>query len=145
LTILNTKQYIYGIDKNGNKVATQADIIAADDKGNVYAIDVRSGYKSIRERWDTAVSKRVGYTIEEQVTKQLKTIEEVINTKFSVPVKGLYVLPVIYNAYDENGIRVEKDDDGKILIPVKTVADRHYSTDVEQVKNDVQKLVDEIN
>lgn len=145
LTIVNTGEYIYGLDKNGHRVASNVDILAADATGKVYVIDVRSGYKSIRERWNTAIKSGIGFTIEDQVRDQLKQIEEIINTKFQIPVKGLYCLPVIYNEYSPEGIMVEKTEDGKALIPVKTNLDRTYSDNVEQQKKDAKDLVDQIN
>jgi hypothetical protein len=132
LTVVNTGEYIYGTDKNGDRVASNIDILAADATGKVYVIDVRSGYKSIRERWDTAINAYISFTIEEQVRDQLKQIEDIINTKFQIPVKGLYCLPVIYNDYSPDGIMVEKSKDGRTLIPVKTNLERTYSADVEQ-------------
>lgn len=145
LTIINTGEYIYGLDKNGRRVASNVDILAADASGKVYVIDVRSGYKSIRERWSTAIKSGIGFTIEDQVRDQLKQIEDIINTKFQIPVKGLYCLPVIYNEYTPEGIMVEKSEDGRALIPIKTNLSRTYSDNVEQQKKDTEELVDQIN
>lgn len=145
LTIVNTGEYIYGLDKDGRRVACNVDILAADATGKVYVIDVRSGYKSIRERWNTAIKAGIGFTIEDQVRDQLKQIEDIINTKFQIPVKGLYCLPVIYNEYTPDGIVVEKSDDGRALIPIKTNFSRTYSDDVEQQRKNAEELVNQIN
>lgn len=145
MTILNTKQYIYGLNKEGKRVASQADIIAADSTGKVYVIDVRSGYKSIRSRYDVLLNAYTKFTIKDQVTGTLKQIEDIINTKFNVPVKGLYCLPVIYNSRSEDGIKVDRDENGKMLISVKAGMDVSYSEDITQIKKDVSDLVDHVN
>jgi len=55
------------------------------------------------------------------------------------------MLPVVYNDYDGSGIYVEKADNGSMLIPFKTITDTNYSTEIDQLKQDAQKLIDEIN
>ena len=64
LTIISTDKYIYQTLPDGSNIAVQADVIAADDKGKIYLIDIRTGYKSIHGRFTARGS---GYrSIEEQ-------------------------------------------------------------------------------
>ena len=145
LVILDTEKYIYGTNSVGQDVASQADVIAADKNGKVYVIDIRSGYKSIRERFSQPASESVRFTIEQQVTDQLKQIEQIINNKFRLPVKGLYCIPVIYNQYDESGIKVERDANGNILIPIKTMMNEDGPKNLETYKTGAAQLVSQIN
>lgn len=145
LTILDTEKYIYGTNSVGQDVASQADVIAADAKGKIYVIDIRSGYTTIRDRFEQTPTKSVAYTIEQQITGQLKQIEQIINNKFKLPVKGLYCIPVIYNQYAPDGIRIEFGEDGTALMPIKTVAPSTTTKDVDTYKNGASALVSKIN
>ena len=133
LTIVNTGEYIYGINKNGKRVASNVDIVAADSTGKIYIIDVRSGYKPMRDRWKNPIKPPiVEFSIEDQEREQLKQIEDIVVNKFGIPVKALYCLPVVYDTHNSStGIFVEKDKNGKFLIPVKTIADNAYSEGIE--------------
>ena len=147
LTIVNTGEYIYGTNKNGKRVASNVDIVAVDSTGKIYIIDVRSGYKPMRDRWKNPIkSPIVEFSIEDQEREQLKQIEDIVVNKFGIPVKALYCLPVVYDTHNSNtGIFVEKDKNGKFLIPVKTIADNAYSEGIEQQKKNVKDLIDQIN
>ncbi len=147
LTIVNTGEYIYGTNKNGKRVASNVDIVAADSTGKIYIIDVRSGYKQMRDRWKNPIKPPiVEFSIEDQEREQLKQIEDIVVNKFGIPVKALYCLPVVYDTHNANtGIFVEKDKNGKFLIPVKTIADNAYSEGIEQQKKNVKDLIDQIN
>ena len=147
LTIVNTGEYIYGTNKNGKRVASNVDIVAVDSTGKIYIIDVRSGYKPMRDRWKNPIKPPiVEFSIEDQEREQLKQIEDIVVNKFGIPVKALYCLPVVYDTHNSNtGIFVEKDKNGKFLIPVKTIADNAYSEGIEQQKKNVKDLIDQIN
>jgi len=70
LTIIDCNKAIYGTDHNGNRVSSEADIIATD--GNkIYAIDIRYSFQSLREFWNYKY-ERATYTINEHVTRRLK-------------------------------------------------------------------------
>lgn len=147
LIIVNTGEYIYGTNKNGKRVASNVDIVAADSTGKIYIIDVRSGYKQMRDRWKNPIKPPiVEFSIEDQEREQLKQIEDIVVNKFGIPVKALYCLPVVYDTRNSStGIFVEKDKNGKFLIPVKTIADNAYSEGIEQQKKNVKDLIDQIN
>ena len=67
LTIVNTGEYIYGTNKNGKRVASNVDIVAVDSTGKIYIIDVRSGYKPMRDRWKNPIKPPiVEFCIEDQ-------------------------------------------------------------------------------
>jgi hypothetical protein len=70
LTIIDTFSLIYGLDKNGQRVSSEADIIATNgDK--LYVIDVRYSFQSLRENWDYKYP-RATFTIHEHVSRRLK-------------------------------------------------------------------------
>jgi hypothetical protein len=49
-TILDTMQPIYAVDKDGNKISSEADIIIVNEQGDVKVIDVTYGYASVKAR-----------------------------------------------------------------------------------------------
>ena len=49
----------------------------------------------------------------------MKQAEDIISNKFRKPVTGTYLLPIIYNDYDIDGIKLDKTEEGRALIPIK--------------------------
>ena len=152
LTILDTFSLIYGLDKDGQKVSSEADIIATNgDK--LYVIDVRYSFQSIRDNWYTKY-KRATFPIGEHVTRRLKQIEQIINSKFNKAVNGLYCFPVVYDPEGHStladgteiqgfiGVEIKND---KFLIEVKPdTQDEHYQS-LDEYKVGAEALVNEIN
>jgi hypothetical protein len=152
LTILDTFSLIYGLDKDGQKVSSEADIIATNgDK--LYVIDVRYSFQSIRDNWHTKY-KRATFPIGEHVTRRLKQIEQIINSKFNKAVNGLYCFPVVYDPEGHStlangteiqgfiGVEIKND---KFLIEVKPdTQDEHYQS-LDEYKASAEALVNEIN
>ncbi|MEE3414061.1 MAG: hypothetical protein VZR53_01675 [Prevotella sp.] len=70
LTIIDCNRAIYGMDHNGNRVSSEADIIATNGT-KLYAIDIRYSFQSLRENWNHKYEKAT-FTINEHVTRRLK-------------------------------------------------------------------------
>lgn len=142
LTILDTNIPIYGEDYNGQKLSSEADIIATDGT-RIYVIDVRYSFQSIRDIGWKVRYPNATFTIEEHVTRRVKQIEQIINNKFKRQVNGLYCLPVVYNPSDEI-LSIEYDQNGSELIEVK--AEFQDPTDnIESQKVAAEQLVSNIN
>jgi hypothetical protein len=103
------------LDKNGQRISSEADVIATDGE-KMYVIDVRYSFNSIRSNWNTKYPKAT-FTIGEHVTRRVKQIEQIINSKFNRGVNGLYCLPVVYNPSDE--VFYVEESNGNFLIEVK--------------------------
>ena len=142
LTIISSDKYIYGKNNKGENIASQADIIAADSTGKIYAIDIRSGKDSIGSRYESAGANY--RSIKAQTEALLQQIEQILQNKFKKPVNGLYLLPVVYNDYSSDGIKVDVIND-RSLIPVKSTKLPQYSNNIEEQKNNARTLVDQIN
>lgn len=143
LTIISTDKYIYQTLPDGSNIAVQADVIAADDKGKIYLIDIRTGYKSIHDRF---TAKGASYrSIEEQTQALLKQAEDIISNKFRKPVTGTYLLPIIYNDYDTNGIKLDKTKEGRALIPIKLNNIPQHSNNLEEQQNRAANMVRSLN
>lgn len=141
LTIIDTDRTIYGTDPDGNKISSEADIIATD--GNkLYVIDIRYSFDSIRLNWKTKYPKAT-YTIEEHVTRRVKQIEQIINSAFNRGVNGLYCLPIVYNP-EEKILYVEVSKD-KFLIPIKPDTQDEHDESIEGQRKAVQDFVEQIN
>ena len=141
LTIIDTFSLIYGLDKNGQRVSSEADVIATNgDK--MYVIDVRYSFQSLRKFWNHKYP-RATFTINEHVTRRVKQIEQIINSKFNKGVNGLYCLPIVYNP--QYGVFSIEIDNGNFVIEVKPdTQDEHYQS-LDEYKNSAESLVQEIN
>lgn len=149
LTILDTAVPIYGNDYNGKKISSEADIIATDGT-NIYVIDVRYSFESPREYWNIKFPKAT-FTIGEHVTRRVKQIEQIINTKFKRPVNGLYCLPIIYNPHDEL-LTVDHGSNGEMLKAIKPESTINPSDNADELKetsgilvNNINAIIDEYN
>lgn len=141
LTILDTTDLIYGTDPYGNKISSEADIIATNgDK--IYVIDVRYSFDSIRQNWDVKYPKAT-FSIGEHVTRRLKQIEQIINSKFGIGVNGLYCFPVVYDPSNKL-FYVEQSKDS-FIIPVRPDTADVVASSLDELKQSVQSMVNEIN
>lgn len=143
----NLKLQGYTIVKTNNilfdpqtQQAIQADIIAVNDNtGDVIIIDVLSSYTDINSRWFLSPGGSAKYTIVEREQKILKTIQDVLKTRFGITVKAAYTLPV---TIDNGEIHVQNTS----LIPV---FDQNHTYDViqeiEKLFNVTQKQVEDLN
>ena len=147
IRILNTKQRIYGT-VNGVRMSIDADIIAVNDKGDIFVIDVRyTSYENMFEIMDK-FSKYVGYSTREQIQRQVDAVDKLILEKFDRAVKEDYLLPVSYDWYSERGIQINWHEVGgnkKGLYPIKSRPQPAQTESVLEQKNLAQQLVDEIN
>lgn len=152
LSIIDTFSLIYGLDKNGQRVSSEADIIATNgDK--LYVIDVRYSFQSIYDHWNYKYP-RATFTINEHVTRRVKQIEQIINSKFNKGVNGLYCLPVIYDPRGKTempdgttikGYLSVEIRNNSFVIEVKPDSqDEHYQS-LEDYESGAEALVDEIN
>jgi hypothetical protein len=70
LTVVDCNKAIYGTDYNGNRISSEADLIATD--GNkLYAIDIRYSFQGLRDHWNTKYPKAT-FTVGDHVTYRLK-------------------------------------------------------------------------
>lgn len=141
LTILDTFTTIYGLDMNGQRISSEADIIATNGE-KIYAIDVRYSFQTIRVNWNTKY-KRATFPIGEHVTRRLKQIESIINNKFNKGVNGLYCLPVIYNPSDK--ILTVDIENNKYLIQVRPETQDSHDESVGELRESAENIVSEIN
>jgi hypothetical protein len=98
-TILDTMQPIYAVDKDGNKISSEADIIIVNEQGDVKVIDVTYGYASVKARLAQPRTTRVTL---EQIYKNedsiLTNTENILNTIDGVDIKGSYVYCFVYDS-----------------------------------------------
>lgn len=142
LTILDTMVPIYGVDYNGMRISSEADIIATDGT-KIYIIDVRYSFQSPREYWNIKY-KRATFTIGEHVTRRLKQIEQIVNTKFKRGVNGLYCLPVIYDPSIPL-LTVDYSETGAALKEVKPDTNDPVEESLDELKKAAVDLANEIN
>ena len=153
LTILDTAVPIYGTDYNGIRISSETDIIATDgDK--IYVIDVRYSFASPRENWFVKYPKAT-FTIGEHVTKRVKQIEQIINSKFGRGVNGLYCLPIIYDPSSETTLAdgtvikgylsVDYSESGAALKEIKAETNDPVDESLDTLKTAASDLIDEIN
>jgi hypothetical protein len=141
LTVVDCNKAIYGTDYNGNRISSEADLIATD--GNkLYAIDIRYSFQGLRDHWNTKYPKAT-FTVGDHVTYRLKQVEQIINSRFKRGVNGLYCLGVVYNPVD-NILTIDIKN-GSYFIPVKPETQDHHDDTVEALRNSVETIVSEIN
>ena len=91
-------QPIYAVDKDGNKISSEADIIIVNEQGDVKVIDVTYGYASVEARLAQPRTTRVTL---EQIYKNedsiLTNTENILNTIDGVDIKGSYVYCFVYD------------------------------------------------
>jgi DNA repair exonuclease SbcCD ATPase subunit len=153
LTILDTAIPIYGTDYNGMRISSEADIIATDGT-KIYVIDVRYSFDSPRKNWNIKFPKAT-FTIGEHVTRRVKQIEQIVNTKFKRGVNGLYCLPIIYDPSSEttlaNGavikgyLSVDYSDSGAALMAIKPETADNTDESLETLTEAANSLILEIN
>ena len=153
LTILDTEVPIYGTDYNGMRISSEADIIATDGT-KTYVIDVRYSFDSLRNNWNVKYPKAT-FTIGEHVTRRVKQIEQIINTKFGRGVNGLYCLPIIYDPSSETTLAdgtvipgylsVDYSDSGAALKEVKPETNDPIVESLDTLREAANGLIDEVN
>lgn len=148
LTIIDTPNKIYGIDKDGNRISSEVDVIAANEKGEVYIINVSSSYRNIRTYWDSPINNRTQVTIGQRISGELKQAEDIINNSYNTVVRQLYCIPVNIDTgivYKDNNtilLRVNSNENNKRHDNIKN------NSLYDRAKNIVQKindLIDEYN
>ena len=149
LTLLSTPDFILYEDAAGKNCAALADVVFSDQSGQLYIIDVRSTiYPSIRTHYDYINKK--GFSIHEQVLETLKDADEALYKLHGRRAKGLYMLPVVVKmnskgTFDAEQGRVEYDENGKALLLVKDRNNPEISDDLNVLKTNAQKIVDNLN
>ena len=153
LTILDTAVPIYGTDYNGMRISSEADIIATDGT-KIYVIDVRYSFDSPRKNWNIKFP-RATFTIGEHVTKRVKQIEQIVNTKFGRGVNGLYCLPIIYDPSSETTLAdgttiqgylsVDYSESGAALKEIKPETNDPIDESLDTLREAANSLIDEIN
>lgn len=141
LTVIDCNKAIYGTDYNGERISSEADLIATD--GNkLYAIDIRYSFQGLRDNWNVKYPKAT-FTVGDHVKYRLKQVEQIINSRFKRGVNGLYCLGVVYNPGD-NILTIDIKN-GSYFIPVKAETQDPHDDTVEGMRNSVESIVSEIN
>jgi hypothetical protein len=144
---------IYGTDYNDMRISSEADIIATDGT-KIYVIDVRYSFASPRENWGVKFPKAT-FSIGEHVTRRVKQIEQIVNTKFGKGVNGLYCLPVIYDPSSETTLAdgtvikgyltVDYSESGAALKEIKPETNDPIDESLDTLREAANSLIDEIN
>lgn len=102
-TVLDTMQPIYGTDKDGNKLSSEADIILVNEAGDIQIIDVTYGFASVYARLSNPRTNRVHLDqIYQNESDILDQITEIIQNTYPTNIKGTYVWPFLYNYRDHD-------------------------------------------
>jgi hypothetical protein len=141
------------MDYNGMRISSEADIIATDGT-KIYVIDVRYSFDSLRNNWNVKYPKAT-FTIGEHVTRRVKQIEQIINTKFGRGVNGLYCLPIIYDPSSETTLAdgtvipgylsVDYSDSGAALKEVKPDTNDPIVESLDTLREAANGLINEVN
>ena len=149
IRILTTKKHLYGVVE-GRRMSVDADIIAINDQGEIFVIDVRyTSYQNIFDILDE-FKRYTGYSTREQVIRQVNAVDDIIRSKFGRTVKEDYLLPVTYNTNKnfEFGIQLNwhnVNGNKKGLYPIKQRPNQNQPDPASQQEQLAKELVDQIN
>lgn len=94
--VLDTDIPIYGYDDKGRAIQSQADIVLADNDGQLLIIDVRSSYMpNIKGRMLSGqkVNSMARESMIDQEKRQLMRISQILYDMFGSNIEGTYVMP----------------------------------------------------
>lgn len=94
--VLDTDIPIYGYDDKGRAIQSQADIVLADNDGQLLIIDVRSSYMpNIKGRMLSGqkVNSMARESMIDQEKRQLMRVSQILYDMFGSNIEGTYVMP----------------------------------------------------
>ena len=136
-TILDTMVPIYGTTANGEKTSSEADIIVANENGDVQVIDVTYGYASVESRLANPRTERVTldkiYKNEDSI---LTNTENILKSIADVNLKGSYAYTFVYDV--DNALFYQ---DQMITLHEPKLSEQEIQNNISRAKT----IVDSIN
>lgn len=136
-TILDTMQPIYTTTKDGSKISAEADIIVANDNGDIQIIDVTYGFASVISRLSaprtTKVTLDIIYRNEDSILTNIENI--ITNLKEDVNLKGSQVFCFVYN--DEDALFYT---DGLVTLHEAKLSQDEINNNIQRAKTIVDSL-----
>lgn len=140
LQIIDTSQMLYGIDRDGNNITTQADLMFVDPFGNVYVWDVVQSYKPITEHLDEQVGKSYT-TSRERIYLDNKELYDILSNTLGASVSQILIIPIQYDVYS-HFLNIEKSINVK---PSEFDSISYHAYNAEKIDANRIELVNNVN